>query len=65
VLGQAERAAIASALADVPATSARAARLLASIAACGSAHLAVLARLPATSPAKKTAKKPPKKKAGA
>jgi hypothetical protein len=46
-LGQAERAAIAIVLGDLATTGPQAARLLASIAACGSAHVTLLARLPA------------------
>lgn len=48
VLAQAERAASAAALADLPSVSGPAARLLASIAGCTTAHVAVLATLPAT-----------------
>jgi hypothetical protein len=46
-LGQAERSSTSAALADLAALSPAAARLLASVAACSSAHLTVLARLPA------------------
>jgi hypothetical protein len=46
-LGQAERAAIATVLGDLATTGPQAARLLASIAACGSSHVTLLARLPA------------------
>jgi len=46
-LAQAERSSTSAALADLAAVSPAAARLLASIAACSSAHLTVLARLPA------------------
>jgi hypothetical protein len=46
-LGQAERSSIAAGLADLAAVTPAAARLLASIAACSSAHLTVLARQPA------------------
>ncbi|MDP9220835.1 MAG: hypothetical protein M3P23_09875, partial [Actinomycetota bacterium] len=46
-LGQAERAAIATVLGDLATTGPEAARLLASIAACGSSHVTLLARLPA------------------
>ena len=45
-LGQAERAAVAEGLADLGPVGPQAARLLASIAACRSAHVAVLSRLP-------------------
>ena len=48
VLAQAERAAAPTASAELAAVDARTARLLASIAACSSAHVALLARLPAT-----------------
>jgi hypothetical protein len=46
-LSQAERSSSSAALADLATVSQAAARLLASIAGCSSAHLAVLARLPA------------------
>ena len=46
VLGQSETAAVSATLADLAATGPQAARLLASIAACGSAHVTLLARLP-------------------
>jgi hypothetical protein len=48
VLGQAERTAVDAAFADLPATGGQVARLLASIAACSSTHLTLLARLPGT-----------------
>src|SRR4029079_16543444 len=47
VLAQAERAASSATLTDLESVSAQAARLLASVAACDSAHVAVLAGLPA------------------
>jgi hypothetical protein len=47
VLAQAERAAGTATLADLESVSAQAARLLASVTACDSAHVAVLAALPA------------------
>jgi hypothetical protein len=47
VLAQAERAAVTSGRADLASLDGRTARLMASIAACSSAHLALLARLPA------------------
>ena len=46
-LGQAERAAVATLLGDLATTGPEAARLLASIAACDSSHVTLLARLPA------------------
>ncbi len=52
ILGQAERAAVAGRLADLAGAGAEVARLLASMAACGSTHLTLLARLPATVPKK-------------
>jgi hypothetical protein len=55
VLAQLERSGVSSALEDIPALDSRTARLLASIAACRSAHVALLARLPATPPATTTA----------
>jgi hypothetical protein len=55
VLAQLERSGSSSALQDIGALDSRTARLLASIAACGSAHVALLARLPATPPATTTA----------
>lgn len=56
-LGRAERAAVAEGLADLGPVGPQAARLLASIAACGSAHVAVLSRLPrALAPAGTTTK---------
>jgi hypothetical protein len=51
VLAQLERSGVSSALEEIAALDARTARLLASIAACRSAHVALLARLPATPPA--------------
>jgi hypothetical protein len=48
VLGQLERDGVTSALVELAALDARTARLLASIAACRSSHLTLLARLPAT-----------------
>jgi hypothetical protein len=45
-LSQAERSSTSAALADLESVGPEAARLLASIAGCGSAHVTVLARLP-------------------
>jgi hypothetical protein len=53
VLSQAERSSTSSALGDLATVSPAGARLLASIAGCGSAHLTVLARLPARPPTAK------------
>jgi hypothetical protein len=50
VLGQAERAAATQAQTDLVAVGAQPARLLASVAACRSAHVALLARLPQSAP---------------
>jgi hypothetical protein len=50
LLAQAERSASTATLADLATVSGQAARLLASIAACGSAHVSVLATLPTTPP---------------
>jgi hypothetical protein len=48
LLAQTERAATAAALTDLEQISAPAARLLASVAACGTAHVGLLGRLPRT-----------------
>lgn len=50
VLSQSERAAAAQAQADLTTIGAQPARLLASVAACRSAHVALLARLPQSPP---------------
>jgi hypothetical protein len=54
VLSQSERVAAAEAEADLTAIGAQPARLLASVAACRSAHVALLARLPNPPTATKT-----------